>query len=267
MLRHVAEVPSALQSLAERLAAVARAETLPRWRTGLEADNKDSEGSWDPVTEADRGSERAMRTLLEAEEPSHGVDGEEFPSRPAQGRFRWSLDPIDGTRAFVCGFPTWTTLIALLDDDRPVLGIIDAPALDELYLGTPGGSALIQAAHRVPLQSSGCLTLPQARVSTTDPFLFDAAGQEAFGQVRAAARTIRYGFDAYAYARLAAGSIDLVIESGLKTYDYHALIPVVRGAGGTFGDWYGGEDYRDGKVIAAASRKLYDAAVEIMSAA
>jgi myo-inositol-1(or 4)-monophosphatase len=208
-----------------------------------------------------------MRTLLEAEHPEHGVDGEEYPPRIAQSRFSWSLDPIDGTRAFVCGLPTWVTLIALLEEGAPVAGIIDAPALDELYLSAGGSAELITGETRTTIRTSGCSNLAEARLSTTDPYLFNAAGQSAFARLREQARTTRYGFDGYAYARLAAGSLDLVIESGLKTYDYNALIPVVRGAGGTFGDWYGGEDYREGKVIAAASRALYDAAVEVMRSA
>lgn len=255
------------QPVAERLAKAARVETLPRWRTGIAADNKDDRGGWDPVTQADREAERVMRELLEREHGDHGVDGEEFPPRPATSPFTWSLDPVDGTRAFVCGLPTWTTLIGLLEDDIQVLGVIDTPALDELYVGSADQSELVQAGKRSLIHTSRCATLTEARVSTTDPYLFDEAGMAAFDRVRAGARTVRYGFDAYAYARLAAGSIDLVIESGLKSYDYNALIPVVRGAGGAFGDWYGDEDYSGGKVIAAATAELYDAAVEIMRAA
>jgi histidinol phosphatase-like enzyme (inositol monophosphatase family) len=250
--------------LAQRLAEVARRQTLPRWRTGLAADNKGSGASWDPVTDADREAERAMRNLLEAEAPDHGVDGEEFAPRAANGALSWSLDPVDGTRAFVCGLPTWVTLIALLDDSSPAVGIIDAPVLDELYAATGDQAVLVHRGQRTPIRVSGCASLAEARVSTTDPFLFDAPAQSAFDHVRSVARTVRYGFDGYAYARLAAGSLDLVVESGLKSYDYNALIPVVRAAGGTFGDWYGGEDYSEGKVIAAASRELYEAAVEIM---
>jgi myo-inositol-1(or 4)-monophosphatase len=259
--------PSSFIPLVERLAEIARRETLPRWRTGIVADNKDSSGNWDPVTEADREAERAMRALLEAEHPDHGVDGEEFSERPSQGAYGWSLDPVDGTRAFVCGLPTWTTLIALLEGGVPIAGAIDAPALDELYVRCGGASEMVSRGSRTPLRTSGCAALTEARLSTTDPFLLDSAGQSAFDRLRVVCRTVRYGFDAYAYARVAAGSIDLVIESGLKTYDYNALIPVVRGAGGTFGDWYGGENYSEGKVIAAASRELYEAAVEVMRSA
>jgi fructose-1,6-bisphosphatase/inositol monophosphatase family enzyme len=145
--------------------------------------------------------------------------------------------------------------------------VIDAPALDELYIGTDEQAEFVQAGVRRAIHTSGCGAVAEARLSTTDPFLLDPAGQSAFERLRTQARTVRYGFDGYGYARLAAGSLDLVIESGLKSHDYNALIPVVRGAGGTFGDWYGGEDYREGKVIAAASRQLYDAAVEAMSSA
>jgi len=252
---------------AEWLAAAARAETLPRWRTALLADNKAVDGRWDPVTEADREAERVMRELLAAERPDHGVDGEEFAPRLAQGPFTWSLDPVDGTRAFVCGLPTWVTLIALLREGVAAAGVIDAAALDELYVGDGTSAELVGEGQRTPIRTSGCTSLAEARLSTTDPFLFDARGQSAFDRLRTQARTVRYGFDGYAYARLAAGSFDLVVESGLKTFDYNALVPVVRGAGGTFGDWYGGEDYTDGKVIAAASRELYTAAVEVTRSA
>lgn len=264
-LSGVADARSFLR-LAARLAETARAQTLPRWRTDLTADNKDVGDRWDPVTEADREAERAMRDLLATEHPDHGVDGEEFPPRPAAGPFTWSLDPVDGTRAFVCGLPTWTTLIALLEGGVPIAGAIDAPALDELYLGGENSAELIQGGKNIPIRTSGCTALSEARVSTTDPFLLSAAGQAAFDRLRPMVRTVRYGFDGYAYARLAAGTLDLVIESGLKTYDYNALIPVVRGAGGTFGDWRGGEDYSEGAVVAAASRELYDAAVEVINA-
>jgi len=250
--------------VAERLAEAARRQTLPRWRTALVADNKAANGKWDPVTEADREAERTMRELLAAEHPDHGVDGEEFPPHPPQGNLTWSLDPVDGTRAFVCGLPTWVTLIALLDQGAPVLGLIDAPCLDELYVGTGNVAHLLRDGRREPLKASGCTMLADARLSTTDPFMFDADDRAAFDRLRRQVRTARYGFDGYAYARLAAGSIDLVVESGLKPYDYNALIPVVGGAGGTFGDWSGGDAYADGRVIAAASRELYEAAVEAM---
>lgn len=242
-----------MMRFAERLADAARAETLKRWRTGCAAADKNEGGAWDPVTEADREAERAMRRLIEAEFPDHGIQGEEFPERPAKSRWSWSLDPVDGTRSFVCGLPSWTTLIALLEDGRPVLGIIDAPALDERYAGP--------SSQR---RTSGCTSLAEARLSTTDPYLFSAAETEAWNRVRERARTTRYGLDAYGYARVAGGSLDLVIEAGLKPHDYNALIPVMRAAGGFIGDWQGGESFAAGRIVAAASPELYRAAVEAM---
>lgn len=239
-----------MMRFAERLADAARAETLPRFRTGCAAADKNEGGAWDPVTEADREAERAMRRLIEAEFPDHGIQGEEFPDKVGAGRWTWSLDPVDGTRSFVCGLPSWTTLIALLEHGRPVLGIIDTPALDERYAG-PG-------AERT---TSGCTSIAEARLSTTDPYLFTAAETKAWDRVRQRTRTARYGLDAYGYARVAAGSLDLVIEAGLKPHDYNALIPVVRAAGGAIGDWEGGETFLAGRVIAAATRELYAATV------
>jgi myo-inositol-1(or 4)-monophosphatase len=246
----------AMMRFAERLADAARAETLPRFRTGCAAADKNEGGAWDPVTEADREAERAMRRLIETEFPDHGIQGEEFPDRPGQGRWSWSLDPIDGTRSFVCGLPSWTTLIALLEEGRPVLGIIDAPALDERYSGP--------ASDR---RTSGCTSLAVARLTTTDPYLFTGAETEAWNRVRRSVRTTRYGLDAYGYARVAAGSLDLVIESGLKPHDYNALVPVVRSAGGAIGDWEGGDDFSAGRVVAAATAELYRAAVDALSVA
>jgi myo-inositol-1(or 4)-monophosphatase len=160
--------------------------------------------------------------------------------------------------------PTWVTLIALLDEGEPVLGIIDAPCLHERYVGFPGGSLFRGRGNEAELRGSGCKSLKEARLSTTDPYLFRGAEADAFERVRERVRTTRYGHDGYGYARLAAGSLDLVIEAGLKPHDYNALIPVVRAAGGAIGDWEGGADFSKGKVIAAASPALYEAALEAM---
>lgn len=257
---------SSFLALANRLADAAREQTLARWQAGIAADNKAVAG-WDPVTEADREAERTMRELITAAEPDHGIEGEEFSPRAARGPWTWSLDPVDGTRAFVCQLPTWVTLIGLLHDNVPVLGLIDAPCLDERYVGADGHAELVYKGEQRGLGTSGCRTIEHARLSTTDPYLFAGSGGDAFQALRTRVRTTRYGFDGYAYARLAAGSLDLVVEPGLKTYDYQALIPVVQAAGGVFGDWNGGEDFSLGNVIGAASRELYDAAVEIMRGA
>jgi len=246
------------------LADAARAETLTdRART---IEDKGGAGGFDPVTDADRAAERAMRALIEAEHPDHGIAGEEYAEHVGAGRYVWSLDPIDGTRSFMCGLPTWTTLIALLDGGRPAVGLIDAPRLGERYLGDESSSRLIRdGGGSVALAVSDCRRIAEARLATTDPYLFAGAEREAFERVRGAARTTRYGHDAYAYARLAAGSIDLVIEAGLKPYDYDALIPVVRGAGGVTGDWPVGYDFKPGRIVAAATRELFEEAIEALS--
>ena len=254
-----------LDAFARELADAARAETLSRWQGGWIADDKSGGGSYDPVTEADRGAEQAMRTLIEAHFPDHGIQGEEFPDRPAQGRYSWSLDPIDGTRSFICGLPTWVTLIALLDDGEPLLGLIDVPRLNERYVGYGSLATLSSPMAEASLKTSGCTRLAEARVSTTDPFLFVDAEAEGFDRLRRQSRTTRYGHDGYGYARLAAGSLDLVVESGLKPYDYNALIPVVRAAGGAIGDWRGGQDFTPGRIIAAATQALYEEAVELLA--
>ena len=260
--------PSPLKLFALRLAEAARAETMPRWTAGTAVEDKALAGrEYDPVTEADREAERSIRRLIEAEYPDHGISGEEFPDRPAQSCYTWSLDPIDGTRSFVCGMPTWVTLIALLDDGVPRLGVIDAPRLDELYLGDGETAVLIAGGNERPLTTSGCRRLSEARFSTTDPFLFEGAEAEAFAALRPRVRTTRYGHDGYGYARVAAGTIDLVVESGLSPYDLNALIPVARGAGGVIGNWSGGSDLTEGQVIAAASRELFEEAVALLRSA
>lgn len=252
---------------AHRLADAARGETMARWAAGCVVEGKAGALDFDPVTEADREGERVMRAMIEAAWPDHGIAGEEFGETPGAGRFGWSLDPVDGTRSFICGLPSWTTLIALLDEGRPVVGIIDAPALGERY-SAAGGCGHIHAAGGVaPLKVSGCTDLAEARLSTTDPFILGDSGFEAFDRLRRAARTTRYGLDAYGYARLAAGSLDLVVESCLKPHDYNALVPVVEAAGGIIGNWTGGNDLSDGRIIAAASPALFAAAVAEMERA
>jgi myo-inositol-1(or 4)-monophosphatase len=259
--------PSGAAELALRLADAARLETLPRWAAGVAAEDKSGGRDFDPVTDADREAERVMRAMIEAEFPDHGIAGEEFPDRKASGPYCWSLDPVDGTRSFTCGLPNWVTLIALLRDGRPVLAVIDAPCLGERYVADGGRAWLVSTVSERRLATSACSSLAEARLSTTDPFLFTGADRDAFDNVRRSVRTTRYGHDGYAYARLAAGTIDLVVETGLKPHDYNALIPVVRGAGGMIGDWRGGENFSDGKVIAAATPELFEQALRLIEQA
>lgn len=243
-----------------RLADAARVETLGRWREAGRSQNKAGAGEWDPVTEADVAAETAMRALIRESYPDHGIVGEELPDHLSAGRLSWSLDPIDGTRSFVCGLPTWTTLIALLEDGEPVLGLIDAPRLDERFIGC--GETWLGERR---LRTGGCTRLDEARLASTDPALLAGEDAAAFERVRVQARVVRYGHDGYAYARLAAGTLDVVVEAGLKPHDLMALVPVVRGAGGVIGDWNGGEEFGGGRIIAAATAELFAEVVRLLT--
>jgi myo-inositol-1(or 4)-monophosphatase len=261
------ELPPRLIAFAHELADAARAETTLKGEQGFAVEAKNGSGPLDPVTEADRGAELAMRRLIEAEFPDHGIAGEEFPDRPGSGPFSWSLDPIDGTRAFVCGLPSWTTLIALLKDGDPVLGVIDVPRLNERYVGYGSTAYLVTPSGEQPIRVSGCRTLAETRLATTDPYLFDEPELDAFTLLRKRARLTRYGWDAYGYARIAAGTIDLVMETGLKPHDYNALVPIVRAAGGAVANWSGDPDLSHGQILAAASQELLEEVRSLLSQA
>lgn len=240
----------------DQLSIIARDAIAAELARGLVPDNKASSG-FDPVTEADRAAERALRTAIEQHFPDHGIWGEEYGWTREGAATVWSLDPVDGTRALVCGLPSWSVLVGLLRDGVHIGGMIDLPTLDERLIGLDGETRR----NGVVVRSSGCTVLAEARLSTTDPHLFVGDEWDGFERVRRAARVTRYGLDAMAYARIATGDMDLVIENSLKRHDFDALIAVVRGAGGHIGDWRGGGDIGEGRVIAAASRALYDAAV------
>jgi len=217
----------------DELANAAAAVTLEYFRQRLDIDDKIKHGKFDPVTEADRGAERAIRELIEARYPEHGIIGEEYGTKDANSPFTWVLDPVDGTRAFISGLPTWGTLIALLYNGEPVIGVIDQPYLKERYVGAPGIATL----NGILIKTRACSALKNATLSTTDPDLFKGAEREAFDRVLSECQLVRYGLDCYAYAIVASGHMDLVIESGLELYDMMALIPVIKGAGGAVSDW------------------------------
>jgi myo-inositol-1(or 4)-monophosphatase len=244
----------------DELSRVARAAIFEALAAGLQPESKDPDG-YDPVTEADRAAERALRSAIEVSFPDHGIWGEEYGLVRGDARIRWSLDPVDGTRALVCGLASWAVLVGLIEDGTHIAGMIDLPAIDERLVAV-GGETL---RNGVPVAASGCRTVAEARWSTTDPYLFDGAEAEAVARVRGAAKVARYGLDAMAYARVATGDIDLVIENKLMPHDIDALVAVMRGAGGHFGDWDGGADFSGGRVIAAATRELYDEAVALLA--
>ena len=260
----MAEDLETFATFARTLARAARRETQAGCGGGLEGVENKLAAGFDPVTEYDRNSELAMRRLIESRFPDHGICGEELPDRPAAGRWTWSLDPIDGTRAYICGLPSWTTLIALLDSGEPVVGAVDVPRLDELYLGHSGSARIFGAGVERRLATSDCRRVEEARLSTTDPYLFEGAEAAGFERLRRSARLTRYGLDAYGYALVAAGSLDIVAESGLKPHDYNALVPLVRSAGGAVSNWSGGSDFSAGQIVAAANEALLEEACRLL---
>ena len=257
----LAELDAFLIELNRASAAV----ILPLFRADHGLVNKAADGRpFDPVTEADRGAEAAIRQLIAERFPDHGVIGEEYGEERPDAEFVWVLDPVDGTRAFVGGLPLWTTLIGLRFQGEPVLGSIGQPFLGELFIGSAAaGSRLMSRGGSRPLKVRSGLPLTQAIIATTDPeACFDGAELGAWTQVRAAARLARLGCDAYAYCMVALGTLDLVIEAGLKSWDIEAAVPVIEGAGGMVTDWRGQPIGRHGGQMAiAGDRALLDEAL------
>ena len=248
-----------LLAFIDELADAARTAILPHFRQPLTIENKAAQG-FDPVTQADRAAESAMRALIAARYPDHAIHGEEFADVAGASPWRWVLDPIDGTRAFMAGLPTWGVLIGLTHAGEPVLGALDQPYLQERFIGFPGGATFRGPQGERALKVRPCPVLTGATLSTTDPELFTPAEKGAFDQVRAAARLTRLGLDCYAYGMLAAGHIDLVIESGLKPVDILPLIPIIEGAGGVVTDWRGRPVRSGGQVVASANMEILEEA-------
>ncbi len=236
---------------------------LPLFRAENGLENKAGAGGFDPVTLADKNAEAAIRKLIATRFPDHGVIGEEFGEDRPDAEWVWVVDPVDGTRAFVAGLPVWTTLIGLRHRGKPVLGSIGQPILGEIYIGHGGGSRLVTRQGSRVLKVRKGLSLDRAIIATTDPeACFDAEERLAWRQIRAAARLARTGCDAYAYAQVAAGHVDLVIESGLKAWDIEAAIPVLAGAGGFVTDWRGGPiGPKGGQMAIAGDRDILEAAL------
>ena len=213
------------------------------------------------AVELAREAEAAIRRLIAARYPGHGVIGEEYGEDRPDAEHVWILDPIDGTRAFIAGLPLWTNLIALRSAGRPAVGVIGQPCLDEIFLGGPSGARLLKGASETPLAVRACGHLNDALIATTDPNLFNGAELGAWTQVRAAARLARLGCDAYAYAMVAAGRIDLVAESALKVWDWSALAPVIEAAGGQVTNWRGEAPDGSGQILAVGDARLADQAL------
>lgn len=253
--------PDELLSFAHELADAAGISLLRHFRRPLTPERK---ADASPVTIADRQAEEAMRALIHIRFPRHGIYGEEGERVNPEAPLQWVLDPIDGTRAYMAGYPTFTTLIALCDKGVPVLGIIDQPFLKERWTGAPGHPTLFNGK---PARTAPSVELAQATLATTSTDYFTPAEREAFAAISAQALSTLHGGDAYAYAMLASGNLHAVADAALKPYDFCALSPIIEGAGGTITDWRGQPLTleSDGRVLAACNTELHKAALAMVA--
>ncbi len=258
---------SAVSATLHAAAASAEPQTLKHFRSEMAVENKLA-AAFDPVTEADRGAESAIRTIIANDFPEHAIIGEEHEAINEGSDFSWIIDPIDGTRAFISGVPLWGTLIGFAHRGRVLAGIMSQPFIGETYTGGPGGSFYRRADDQIRLATSGCTALGAARMFTTTPELFDTTErQAAWSALTDAALMTRYGCDCYAYCLLAAGHVDLVVEPKLNIYDIAALIPIIEQAGGVLATWDGRPADAGGDVVAAATPELLDEALRIIAGA
>ncbi|MCO4315590.1 histidinol-phosphatase [Phyllobacterium sp. 21LDTY02-6] len=251
-------------SFLRSLAAAASEQTLPRFRNISLVDNKYTTG-FDPVTEADREAELAIRRLINKTYPDHGILGEEFGGENLDQSHVWVIDPIDGTRAFISGVPVWGTLAGLTIDGDAVAGLMSQPFTRELFM-CDGEASWYEGPDGGPrrLQTRKTTDLAEATLFTTTPVMFKDAARTAYDRVEAGVKLVRYGTDCYAYAMLAAGFVDLVIETGLHSYDIMALIPIIEKAGGVITTWDGGPAENAGAIVAAATPELHQKALEVL---
>lgn len=252
-------------SFFDKLAAAAAKETMPRFRSKIEIENKLDDG-FDPVTAADKAAERAIRDVIEAEYPDHGILGEEEENKNLDSEFVWVIDPIDGTRAFITGLPVWGTLIGLYQNGRAVMGMMDQPFTGERFLSDGKSSfAKFRDGNMQALKTSNCTELSKASMFTTTPELHTGDNSRRYFALENEINLPRYGVDCYAYSVLAMGHADLVCESDLKPYDIGGLIAVVENAGGVVTKWDGGRPEMGGDCLAAATPELHAKALEVLN--
>lgn len=262
LTRRSSDLPD-LWAVAEALADAARAETLAHFR-GADLGTESKRADFDPVTIADRNAEAAMRDVLEQLRPDDGIIGEEHGAKDGISGLTWVLDPIDGTRGYISGTPTWGVLISVADSDGPFLGIIDQPYVRERFAGGLGRADVTGPMGKHRLKARNTRALSDATLFTTFPEVGTKDEGQAFRRVADEVKLTRYGCDCYAYALLAAGQIDLVIEAGLNAYDIQAPIAVIEAAGGIVTDWSGRPAHEGGRALAAATPELHAAALTFL---
>jgi myo-inositol-1(or 4)-monophosphatase len=249
----------------DRLADASGETIMPFFRTSLGIENKNDGRDLDPVTEADRAAEAVMRRLIKDAFPQHGIVGEEFGTENPDAPYVWVLDPIDGTKSFISGFPIWGTLIGLIHQGAPAFGMMHQPYLRERYVGSGGDAYVTSPAGKRKLAVRPCAKLSDATLFTTSPLLMQEPDRALFQRVERDVRLSRYGGDCYAYCMLAAGHVDLIIETELKPYDIAALVPIVTGAGGIITTWEGQPAHHGGRIIAAGDRRTHEAAMALLN--
>jgi histidinol phosphatase-like enzyme (inositol monophosphatase family) len=254
-----------LVDLANRLADAAGAVIRPYFRAAVDVENK---ADASPVTIADREAERVMREMIEAAFPDHGIRGEEFPFKESGNDYVWYLDPIDGTKSFICGVPLFGTLIGLVHGGRPVLGIIDQPITGERWIGTPNGAALLNGK---PIATAACPDLARARIFTTGIEYYDEAKAAAYQRLAQACGTRRYSTDCYAFGLVAAGCVDIAIEANINEYDVAGVVTVIENAGGIVTDWQGEPLRFEGQraipsIVACGDKAIHARALELLNA-
>jgi len=249
----------------DELAAVSGETIRPFFRSALGVENKSRSGGFDPVTQADRAAEAAMRALIKRTFPEHGVIGEELGADRPDAEYVWVLDPIDGTKSFICGLPAWGTLIALTRGGVPIYGMMHQPFTREHFSGDGRGARYRGPAGDRALRVRPCATLSDAIMLTTSPLLMKEPDRQSFRRVEREVRLSRYGGDCYAYCVLAAGHVDLLIETELKPHDVLALIPIIEGAGGIMTTWDNGRPHNGGRIIAAGDKRVHEHAMALLN--
>lgn len=247
------------------LAGIAAKPALALFRTGTAIASK-LEGGFDPVTEADRQAEAAMRAAIEERYPDHGILGEEYGEKTGTSAWRWVLDPIDGTRSFICGTPTWMTLIALEHEGRPVAGVAAQPFTGEIFAGDGTTAFQLHNGVRTPLAATPATDLSAVLAGTTAPHLFKARGHQArLDRLAGAVRHLRWDADAYFHCMVAAGQLGVSLDTGLQAYDIAALVPIIEGAGGIVTTWSGESAAAGGDIVATGNRTLHDQVLKLLA--
>lgn len=254
----------ALLAFAVELAQAAAPIALPLFRTSMAVDNKQA-GGFDPVTQADCAAEQTMRAMIEQRYPDHGIFGEEFGHKTGNSDFTWILDPIDGTRSFICGTPTWMTLVGIKHKDRMIAGAAGQPFTGEIFSGSEAGAHLLRMDRTDKLRCTGETDLSKVLAGTTAPYLFRKHGhEERLMRIENAVRHLRFDADSYFHCMVAAGQLGVSIDTGLQPYDIAALIPIIEGAGGIVTTWDGADASDGGDILVAANQALHEQAMALL---